>query len=96
MRATWEGSPIAGKRTAAAPVSNPPLRQRRGRGPPRCHEVSERTKPSKGISVKVGLTRKLARIWHATSVEFPLCPTSVGSALLNSIWRGCISRISGY
>ena len=27
MRATWEGRPIAGKRTAAAPVSNPPLRQ---------------------------------------------------------------------
>jgi hypothetical protein len=25
MRATWEGRPIAGKRTAAAPVSNPPL-----------------------------------------------------------------------
>ena len=28
MRSTWEGRPIAGKRTAAAPVSNPPLRQR--------------------------------------------------------------------
>jgi len=25
MRATWGGRPIAGKRTAAAPVSNPPL-----------------------------------------------------------------------
>jgi hypothetical protein len=25
MRSTWEGRPIAGKRTAAAPVSNPPL-----------------------------------------------------------------------
>ena len=26
MRATWKGRPIADKRTAAAPVSNPPLR----------------------------------------------------------------------
>jgi hypothetical protein len=26
-RPTWEGGPIAGKRTAAAPVSNPPLRR---------------------------------------------------------------------
>ena len=26
MRPAWEGRPIAGKRTAAAPVSNPPLR----------------------------------------------------------------------
>ncbi len=25
MRSTWEGRPIAGKRTAAAPASNPPL-----------------------------------------------------------------------
>ena len=29
MRSTWEGRPIAGQRTAAAPVSNPPLRRRR-------------------------------------------------------------------
>ena len=28
MRSTWEGRPIAGKRTAAAPVSNPSLRPR--------------------------------------------------------------------
>ena len=26
MRSAWEGRPIADKRTAAAPVSNPPLR----------------------------------------------------------------------
>ena len=25
MRATWKGRPIAGKRTASTPVSNPPL-----------------------------------------------------------------------
>ena len=34
MRATWEGRPIAGKRTAAAPVSNPPLCPRVACGSP--------------------------------------------------------------
>ena len=66
MRSTWEGRPIAGKRTAAAPASNPPLRRRVACGSQLLLEAV-RLEECAVFTVKYGLTIKTAAAYWVIS-----------------------------